>query len=78
MTTKLARTENYVSEMINDDDEMMKIVEIKFAFAFLFQNFKFQEKFENSKQSLKKRTFTENLIIIIRNDAPFNKLKFFF
>ena len=48
-TTKLARTKNYVSEIINDDDEMMKNVKIKLAFVykyFFFQKLEFQK---NSK-----------------------------
>ena len=63
--------------MINDNDKMMKNVEIQFTFVhkfFLFQKFKFQKEFESSKQNFKKRTFTKKLIDIIKNDVQFNKL----
>ena len=63
--------------MINDDDELIKNVEIKLAFAhksLLFQKFEFQNKFEHSKQDFKKRAFIKKLINIIKNDAQFNRL----
>ena len=64
-TTKFVRTENYIFKIINDDDEMIKNIEIKFAFfhkSYLFQRFKFEKKSESSKQVFKKRTFTKKLI----------------
>ena len=39
ISTKFVRIKNYVFEMINDDDEIMKNVEIKFA--FVYKNFLF-------------------------------------
>ena len=52
--------------MINDDDEMIKNVEIKFAF---FHKFFLFQKFESSKLNFKKRMFIKKLIDIIKNDV---------
>ena len=72
-TIKFVRIDNYVSEEINDENEMMKNVEIKSTNKFsLFQEF--DEKFENIKSNFKKRMFTKKLTNIIKNDVQLNKL----
>ena len=71
-TVKFARIDNYVSKEINDDDEIMKNVEIKSTNKFsLFQ--KFDEKFENIKSNFKKKMLTKKLTNIIKDDVQFNK-----
>ena len=66
-TVKFVRIDNYLSEKINDDDEIMKNVKIKSTNKFsLFQEF--DEKFENIKSNFKKRMFIRKLTNI-KNDA---------
>ena len=72
-TAKLTRIDNYWSKKINDNDEIMKNVEIKSTNKFsLFQ--KFDEKFENIKSNFKKRMLTKKLTNIIKNNVQLNKL----
>ena len=73
LTVKFARTNNYVSKKMNDNDEIIKNVKIKSSNKLsLFQ--KFDKKFENIKSNFKKRMFTKKLTNIIKDDVQFNKL----